>query len=82
VTARVEVDGDDVVVVPTGLLWLWAAHGRIRIPREDIVEAVVLPDTQRQRPGGTRTFGTHTRGICAGRFRTRNELSGARPTPA
>jgi hypothetical protein len=71
VRARIEIDGDDVVVIPIGLMRLWAMHGRIRLPIADIVEAVVLSD-RRQRPGGARSLGTHTRGICAGTYRTRN----------
>ena len=66
-----EIEGSDLVVVPIGLMSMWAAHGRVRIPIADVVEAVVLDDRQRQRPAGTRTLGTHTPSICAGWFRTR-----------
>lgn len=66
--ARVNIDGDTLVVEMEGLDKLWALKSRLEIPLENVRGATIDPGIVRE-PKGIRAPGTHLPGVLvAGTF--------------
>jgi hypothetical protein len=66
--ARVNIDGDTLVVEIEGLDKLWALKSRLEIPLENVRGATIDPGIVRE-PKGLRAPGTHLPGVVvAGTF--------------
>ncbi|HEV2889444.1 MAG TPA: hypothetical protein VGX28_03640 [Frankiaceae bacterium] len=68
--ATVDLDGHDVVVTISGSDRLWGFARELRIPRNEVTNAVAL-DRTKVRGAWFRVAGTHVPWLKAGWFRTR-----------